>query len=165
MMCYEMQDIMTRNCWNLHQLSSEQMTKSTDWFVCKCGAGYEWLICWFQEKESKVGQLQTTAQKLTADGDASAPQVDQAAKDLSKKWNNILGIIEARTKISRTYVTFHKTVHSVSTNYVIIQANVIYIHWLSERIITPSRVNNTKNENNLCGAVYLLFGLVVDIDK
>lgn len=65
--------------------------------------------------ESHVKTLNETAQKMAASGDPAAPQVTQAAQELSNKWNNILGIIEVRTKISRTYVTFHKTVHSVST--------------------------------------------------
>ena len=59
--------------------------------------------------------LKSAAQKMKTEGDSAAPQVDQAAQELSRKWSNILGIIETRTKISRTYVTFHKTVHSVSS--------------------------------------------------
>ena len=59
--------------------------------------------------------LREAAEKMNTEGDAAAPQVDQATQELCRKWNNILGIIETRTKISRTYVTFHKTLHSVST--------------------------------------------------
>lgn len=58
--------------------------------------------------------LEQTAERMTKEGDSAAPQVSQAADELKKKWNNVLGVIETRTKISRTYVTFHKTVHSVS---------------------------------------------------
>lgn len=67
-----------------------------------------------KEKENRVNQLQTTADKMSSEGDSAAPQVEKAAQELAKKWNNILGIIETRTKISRTYVTFHKIVHTVS---------------------------------------------------
>lgn len=64
--------------------------------------------------ESRVASLQESARTITDSNDPSAPQVSQAAQELSNKWNNVLGVVEVRTKISRTYVAFHKTVHSVS---------------------------------------------------
>ena len=63
---------------------------------------------------------------MSSESDSAAPQVSQAAQELSKKWNNILGIIETRTKISRSYVTFHKTVYSVSN--IDNESTVLHIH-------------------------------------